>query len=378
MRIVVVGAGVAGSSIAYHLARKGAEVELVDRADAGQATAAGAGMLAPWLAPDPDPDEYRLASAGAVYHQRLAQLLAEDGEGDVGYARVGALAVHRDPDVLRRTRDLVRERAAEDPTLGRVGLLDPRETSACFPALDPRLGAVHVESGARVDGRKLRDAMQRAAVRHGARMRTGSAELRMSGSRVQGVDVHCEAVNADAVVVAGGAWSQTLIEPIAPRLPVHPERGQIVDLHLIGHDTSTWPVVHAIGSSHYLLAFPGARVVAGATREMRAGFDHRLTAGGVAEVLGRALELAPGLADASLLDTRIGFRPHSPDGKPMLGAFSAVPGLFAATGFGASGLTVAPLAGRLVAELVLEGKPDTGETGVDLAAFDPLRPSLRG
>jgi D-amino-acid dehydrogenase len=67
------------------------------------------------------------------------------------------------------------------------------------------------------------------------------------------------------------------------------------------------------------LAFDESRVVAGATREVGTGFDYRVTAAGQAEVLSEALRIAPGLGVATVIETRVGFRPVSADGRPLLG-----------------------------------------------------------
>src|SRR3954447_10333987 len=106
MRIVVVGAGVFGASAAWHLAAKGADVVLVDAAHQGRATAAGAGIVCPWSARVDDPDWYRLASGGARYYHSLVPALAEDGESDFSYRRVGALCLpgeQADLDSAERT-----------------------------------------------------------------------------------------------------------------------------------------------------------------------------------------------------------------------------------------------------------------------------------
>jgi D-amino-acid dehydrogenase len=127
-------------------------------------------------------------------------------------------------------------------------------------------------------------------------------------------------------------------------------------------------VLSPIGSGHYLLAFPGGRVVAGATRETGSGFDHRVTAAGQLEVLEHALAVAPGLHDATLLETRIGFRPATPDGLPVLGRLPGHPEIVMATGFGPTGLTLAPLAGALVAQVALGEVPR-----LDLTPYQPDR-----
>jgi D-amino-acid dehydrogenase len=178
-------------------------------------------------------------------------------------------------------------------------------------------------------------------------------------------------LDADAVVVAVGAWSPDLLKSLGIRLEVEPQRGQLTHLRLPGAETATWPVVLP-ASSHYLLAFPDSRVVAGATRETGSGFDYRVTAAAQLEVLTEALAVAPGLADATLLETRVGFRPASPDGAPLLGALAGHPELVVAGGFGPVGLTLAPFCGQLAAAAAL-GE----EVPFDIEAYRPDRFNAR-
>jgi D-amino-acid dehydrogenase len=112
-------------------------------------------------------------------------------------------------------------------------------------------------------------------------------------------------------------------------------------------------------------------VVVGATRETGSGFDRRVTAAGQLEVLEQALAVAPGLRDATLLETRVGFRPATPDGLPVLGPLPGHPRVVVATGFGHTGLTLAPLAGALVAEQVLGDAPRMDLQPYGVARFDP-------
>jgi D-amino-acid dehydrogenase len=193
------------------------------------------------------------------------------------------------------------------------------------------------------------------------------APLVAVAGRVTGVALEAETVEADMVVVAAGAWAPALLQPLGLTLAVTPQRGQIVHLGLPGQATGAWPVVLP-RSTHYLLAFADSRVVAGATRETGAGFDHRVTAAGLAEVLGEALAVAPGLAGATVIETRIGFRPVGPDARPLLGPAPGVAGLLVGNGLGPSGLTIGPLAGRLLAEAALGLAPT-----LDLAPYDAGR-----
>jgi D-amino-acid dehydrogenase len=107
---------------------------------------------------------------------------------------------------------------------------------------------------------------------------------------------------------------------------------------------------------HYLVAWPGGRVAAGATRETGSGFDARTTAAGVREVLDEALRLAPALATATMLEVRVGLRPLAADGLPILGRAPRTAGLWLATGHGPAGLTLGPISGKLVAEAALGGE----------------------
>ena len=366
MKIVVIGAGVLGASVAYHAAREGADVLLVDRADEGRATAAGAGIVCPWGSAL-DHAEYALLEGGARYYPTLVAALAEAGETDLSYARVGALFVPDDPEELDRVERLVRQRAGNAPEAGQIDRLTPNEARALFPPLRQDLQGLHVSGGARVNGRKMAAAMARAAAVHGGRRMEGAATLLREGDRVTGARVDGETIAADVVVVAAGAWASELLGPLGIAAGVAPQRGQIVHLRRPGVDTSRWPTIQPV-NSYYLLAFDDSRVVVGASREFDSGFDYRLTAAGVAGVLNAGLHTAPGLADWTIEEIRIGFRPLADDGRPVLGPAPGVSGLFIANGLGPSGLTMGPYAGALVAQAVL-GRA----TEIDLAAFDPGR-----
>jgi D-amino-acid dehydrogenase len=360
VRVVVVGSGIAGAAAAYQLARRGVEVVVVDDARPGVATAAGAGIVSPWAAADEA--LFAIAGPAAGFYPELVAALAEDTDEPTSYSVVGGLVVGRDEATLRGIRGRVAARAAEHPAAGEVSLLEPAQARALFPPLDPGLAAVHVSGGARVDGRQVRASLLDAARRRGAELRTGTAALTADGVRVDG-----DPLGADAVVVAAGAWSGELVSPLGTDLPVVPQRGQITHLE-VADDTSRWSVVSRLDSGHYMLAFPRGRVVVGATREPGSGFDHRVTAAGQLEVLEQALAVAPGLRDATLLETRVGFRPATPDGLPVLGPLPGNPRVVLATGFGPTGLTLAPLAGALVAEVVLGEEPR-----LDLAPYRPDR-----
>ena len=258
--------------------------------------------------------------------------------------------------------------------LGRGGVVGGGGGGRFFPGLRTDLPAVWVGGTGRVDGRAFRDAALVAAERAGVTRRAGRAELLTAGDRVRGARVDGDEVAADVVVAAAGAWTAQLCRPLGRELAVGPMRGQIVHFGLpadLPVETASRPTVMTLGEEfghHYVLAFPGGRVVVGATREAGAGFDHRVTAAGQRQVLDAALSLVPGLADATVLETRVGFRPVTPDGFPLFGGLPGVEGLVVATGLGANGLTYGPLMGELAADLALGGTAP-----FDLAPFTPDR-----
>jgi len=376
--ILVIGGGIVGASAAYALARRGARVTLVDRGDAGQATAAGAGIISPGTSLRPLPAFFALARPASAYYSELLAQLAEDGQTETGYAVVGLLHVAcsaEEAAQLPALEQLFRQRRDTGfAHIGDVMQLTGDETRALFPALAPTVaGAIFTSDGARVDGRLLCDALRRAAERRGVRIVSGEAAFVHLGGRgsIEAIAVAGERLPAAAVVLAGGAWSAALSEGIGVALPVFPQRGQILHLELADVDTDRWPII--VGShSHYLLAFPPHRVVAGATREDESGFDVRMTGGGVHEALSEALRVAPGLADATLREVRVGLRPASPDGLPIIGRLPGWENVYVATGHGPSGLQLGPYSGVLVAGLAL-GDSTPPPDQIDLTPFAPER-----
>jgi D-amino-acid dehydrogenase len=289
----------------------------------------------------------------------LLALLASDGEAETSYAKVGALCVADEIEPLQVIETLPRSRRSARPEIGDVGLIGPGEPKRAFPPLEANLYGLWISGGARIEGRSIRDCLLRAAERHGAQLMRGTAVLDLPG-----VMVDSEHRSADAIVVAAGAWTAQVCAPLGIELPIGPQRGQIIHVSLPDAGTGSWPVILP-SEDLYLLGFPGGRVVLGATRE-NAGFDYRATVGGIGTMLVAAAKIAPGLTEATLLETRIGFRPVTADGRPLLG--EVVDGVIVAAGNGPEGLTAGPWTGRAAAALALGEQP-----AMDIAPFDPRR-----
>jgi glycine oxidase len=355
---VIVGGGVIGLACAWHLARRGGAVVVVERSrpPAG-ATRVAAGMLAPvgeLAFGEPELLEMTLAAA-ELYPGFVAELEAASGVS-VGYRRDGALHVALDRDEaaeLRRVHELQRslELGAE--------WLPPRRCRELEPGLTPSLnGGVHAPEEASVDPRALAAALLAALeVEDGVELLfgTGVEATLLDGERIAGVRTGAGAeLRAESVVLATGAWSggaEWLPESARP--PVRPVKGQVLELRA---RDGVAPCARIVASERvYLVPRPDGRLIVGATVEEQS-FDTAVTAGGVHELLREAYRLLPEVAEMELVEAMAGLRPGTPDNLPLVGP-SPVDGLLWATGHYRNGILLAPLAANIVVDLLANRSP---------------------
>ncbi|MBM7571207.1 NAD(P)/FAD-dependent oxidoreductase [Aquibacillus albus] len=351
-KIVVIGAGILGASAAYQLAKSGVEVVMVDQFHEGQATDAAAGIVCPWLSQRRNQAWYQLAKSGAKFYPELINALEKDGEINTGYKQVGAISIRKDNNKLDAMEERVKRRREHAPEIGTITRLNQEETKAVFPPLDEGFSSIHISGAARVNGRALRNALQRAAVNLGAERIHGKAELLTDNENVNRIKVGKTLIEADKIIVTAGVWAKEILKPLGVNFLVEAQKAQIAHLKLPGVDTSTWPVVMP-PSDQYLLAFDDSRIIAGATHEDEIGLDFRVTPGGLLEIFEKALKIAPELADSTLFETRVGFRPVTPGFLPVIGPLPNFPNILVANGLGSSGLTTGPYLGFQLAKLAL-------------------------
>lgn len=210
-----------------------------------------------------------------------------------------------------------------------------------------------------MDGRELRDALLRVALRNGAKLINGDAVLEHSNNEITGVKVGQQTYTADEVLICAGAWSNHLLHPLGITTQVYYQKAQIMHLQLpMTASTEQWPVVMP-PNDQYLLAFPGNRIVIGATHENDVeGYDTSVTAGGMHEVLSKGLQTSAGLADCRLHEVRVGFRPYTANFLPVLGRVAGWNKLIVANGLGSSGLTMGPFLGGQLAKLAMNQQVD--------------------
>jgi D-amino-acid dehydrogenase len=368
---MVVGGGIVGASAAFRLADSGNEVVLVDKHDPGHATAAGAGIIAPGTSMRTLPAFYPFAADAVRYYPELVARLAELGAGDTRYDVVGKLFVATNDEEFERLpaiQQMMEQRRQEGmPNLGATRMISAEEARSMFPALGEVAGAIHVPEAARVDGGSVRDAMVAGARTLGATILQGNARLLRAADDGAVIEVEGTTHSVDRVIVAAGSWTNTFLEPIGVSVHVAPQKGQIMHIEMGETDTSRWPIIGTFGDQ-YILTFGPNRVICGATRETGSGYDLRTTPGGLQSVTNAALRVAPGLANGTVEEVRVGLRPLSDDGLPFIGEVEGHGSVVVATGHGPSGLQLGPWSGAIAAELALGRQPSS-----DISAFRPGR-----
>ena len=360
MKVVVLGGGVIGLSIAWRAAVAGVDTTVIDPEPGRGASGVAAGMLAPVT--EVHYGEEALLALNLASARRYPDFVAdlEEAAGvSTGYRPSGTVSVARDADDLAALEELVGYQRGLGLDVER---LRSRELRRLEPGLAPGIrGGAMVAGDHQVDPRRLVAALLTAC------RRAGVGFHRERGRCVDGRSVALESgvlVEADAVVVAAGAWSAAVAN-LAPFLtpPVRPVKGQILRLRGRGEP----PIRRNVrGAEVYLVPRADGEVVVGATVEER-GFDTEVTGGAVHELLRAAIELVPDVAELALVETAAGLRPGTPDNAPLLGA-TAIEGLVLATGHFRNGILLAPVTADAVVDLLA-----TGEVPAGMAPFSPRR-----
>jgi glycine/D-amino acid oxidase-like deaminating enzyme len=328
--VVVVGAGIVGASVAYHAARLGADVTLVDKAlPASGATGESFGWIG---ASDRAPGPGGALHAAAVReYRRLADEI---------------------PDVRVRWSGSLSWGGPEPSGDLEPGqhLVDAEQVAALEPNLrTPPTRAVHIPGDGAVDPRYTTDALVAAAREHGARVLLGAAVtgLRVVGGRAVGAETTDGFLEADSVVLTAGADVPMLCAQPGVPAPVAPSPAVL--LRLAGPADLVRTVV----------ATPDVEVRAGGDGELLAAvaYSGESTAAELARSAerrrSRIVSMFRGAEDVRLLSARVGMRPMPVDGHPLIGPLPGVRGAYVAVMH--SGVTLAPVAGRLVAEEVVHG-----------------------
>ena len=346
--VVVIGGGIIGCAVARALSAAGADVLVIDPRPIGQgASRASAGMLAPFTEGQHDAALQALGISSLDMYDALVASLCDEGE-TIAYTRDGSIEVACDEPSLAAL-----DRMASGLAAAGVGhrLLTAESLRACEPSLAGVRGGLHIEAHGAVDVPALVGALWRSAERRGAtRLATRVTGVRPGRDGVR-VETPGGEVVARHAVLAAGSWASQIELGGGPPVPVRPIRGQLIALRL-----ARQVLRHAVwGPRCYLVPWKDGGLLVGATVE-DVGFDERATAGGVTSLLASAIALVPSLAEAGFGDVRVGLRPGTSDGRPLVGPSRRIDGLVYATGHYRNGALLAPLTAQAVTDL-LGGRP---------------------
>lgn len=328
------------------------------------ATQASAGVLAPYIeAAEASPLLDLTVRSLALYDEFVARAAADSGL-PIPYRRTGTLDValdERDLHELEASAAVLRRRNVH------ALLLDAAAVRREEPHIgDGAVGALLIEEHGYVAAADLTRALAESARKHGAQL-LGTGPIRRIARRDGQLilDSPGGTLRGDSVVLAAGSWSGQIALDGVEAPPVRPVRGQLLALGWRGSPLRrvTW------SSRCYMVPWEDGTLLVGATVE-EAGFDERATAAGVRDLLEAACELVPHAWSAGFTAARVGLRPATPDGLPILGESSIMPGLFYATGHYRNGVLLAPLTAALIADAILDAKVDPSFAVAGPARFE--------
>ena len=356
----IVGAGAIGCAIARELARAGAgRIVVIDRAKPGaEASSAAAGLLVVGCSVAPGGPGFALRQASAALYPTLAEELLEESGIDVEYSSTGLLEIALTGRQAARLRQLVARRQEQGIA---ADFLEAADARAREPQVNP-----DVQAGAwfpddrSVHNTRLVEALHAAARFKHVEFRLDAplTAVEQADGRVLAIDAGGERLTPGHLIIATGVWSREIGELLRVKIPVRPDRGEMVAVQ------PKTPLNSSLSwKEGYLVQRKNGEVLIGST-SAKGETEKTVSAASLGFLLKRAIKTVPSLGDATLLRTWAGLRPMSTLRRPIIGPLRGYTNVTIATGHHRAGILLTPITAKLVAELLLQ---DT--TSLSLAPF---------
>ena len=372
--ILIIGAGVIGSSIAYHLARQGRKVLVIERSGIAVKPAASWASAGGVRRQGRHPAEAQLAIKAIARWQTLEQEL----EADLHYRRGGNLMLAETDAEAEQLVKFVQRQQQQGFT--DVQLVDRREAHALVPGLNDQVTAGSYSPGdGQADPALTTRAFAAAAERHGATYWTGTAvlSLLLSGEKVIGVQTERGEMHVEHVILAAGAWSNELVTSVGLSLPIRPRALQMI-LSTPASSITVQPVLSAVNRNLSLKQLRNGAFLLGGGWPGDLTPDRRsyiLRSDSIQGNWMTASELLPEVGQQQIDRAWCGLEALSFDDIPFIGPAPGIDGLTLALGFSGHGFAISPAVGRAVADQ-LAGRPAPELDGLNparIVGFDPAQ-----
>ncbi len=360
--VIVIGGGIIGACCAYQLAKKGANVTLLEKRHFGSgASGSSAAML------ECQTHAYRgdvflsIARPSLALFADLHKEIKEATGIDFEYEACGILNLAMSEEEAIFLKMCVRDQAKNG---FHAEWLSAEQVAEKFPVIEPDyIGAALYHDDGQVNGEKFLQAVLEAARRRGATLHenTGTIVLKRDGGRTTAASAD-NFFQADSYVVAAGAWSDEVLAALPFSTGISPIRGQ-----LAYYDTPPSYLKSPIFTLEqgYIVPKRSGYSLIGTTVE-KCGFDESTTDQARDELVKKGRRLVPGLSRRSMRGTSAGLRPKPPGDHPIIGPIPTNPNVFVASGHYRNGMLLAPITAEIIAALVCEERPP-----VDIRPFAP-------
>lgn len=367
--VVIVGGGVAGCSVAYHLALAGVKSTVIEREGIGtQASGFSAGGLNPLEGAQIPGPLGPLAIESYRMHLKLWDQLLEETGIDYQGRIISLIKVAFDEAELPELRQSLGIFAAAKDDGFSAHWLDQQQVMSLEPRLSPDIvGGVYARGNAALDSYQYTLALASAAEKRGVTIRSGSVGgIRVANGRVTGVFLGDTEIDCDHLVLATGPWSREAETWLDISIPVDPLKGEILRLDLPG----SAPEYDFSGGGASLYPKPDGLVWCGTTEEWQ-GFNKEPSESARQSIMQRALKLMPDLAQARLVLHTACLRPVTRDWLPIVGKAPGWDNVYLTTGAGKKGILLSPGMGKATADLITQGS-----TSISIGPCDPARFSM--